>query len=1487
MILDYDVFYRNFGVRRLNQLTQPRFGHLELFQLPRHSVVHLAHGDPTKYGPDETEFTLRGFASVAENNGHTLTRPGSRPVWMKHVTEYVQPVIGAPIKQSVQSQVVIRQYHQSHRRFRLVTNLDNVIADDNSLLVYNYDILPHMARYPRGPFVHYFDWVNTERTVWKQVAELANKSARPQFIVRHMPQMLPSRANMQLYMNMEAPNRRVLNIFHSAEHLFLGEVWKWFGTMRKDSLLGQIPRDKLSRVNVVFIESGNWMVLNLGQLDAWRRPMDYELLPTEIKMLPDGTTVPELDSRLIPPDRYQNRVLRMFMSIAQLRTVASPDVTAMAQNQVLDEDDAEDERKELQASVNVTKVSSDPAQIDLKTGTIRTVTTDVKADLYNVGVDEPADTVEDLVNLEAEDKHIEADLAELDKMQESVADVSTGTSFDEIEVFDSQTELVAAASTAPVPKLERPPLDQAVMDVVNRLASSGAISAAQLRQYEALSQRYKTIKAPDGQSTLEDFIVIPPETLVIEKSKDIVDIDTVPDKSMLKSSLLEFDERYIEEVMGRDVASMVMNIQRAGIAVTDYDVETVTNIMGSFTIHTVRVVPAEGVASTLRFKLPVIAPDGSYIANGVKYNFRKQRDEVPIRKTAPDTVTLTSYYGKAFVRRSEKKVNNYASWISNGLMARMLDDGDSTITDAHPGDVSDNLFKSPRLYSILASSFNDFKFTPQSAPAGYEGLTFEMMFNAKKREDIYGKDVLRRYEQNGAVVAGRSTDGTKYFLIGKGSSCAIADGGKMTVTPSFESMVGMNRAKAPVDIAVMKVQGETIPVGVVLAYEIGLEGLIAVLGAKVRRVPAGKRLNLLDSEEALIFQDQSIVIDKNDHRSCMFLAGFNEYHKFIRRYNYNLFNKKDVYLNVLEAAGLGIRYLREIDLFFQMFIDPITNDLLVEMGEPTDVRGLLLRAGAMLTNDGHPDKLDAAFMRIKGYERMAGAVYSEIVRTIRSHNSRSGKHRSQLNMDPHIVFTNIQTDASKAQVQDINPIQNLKEKEAVTYNGTGGRNSRTMTKHTRAYHPNDMGTVSGDTVDSSDVAINTYLSANPQFTSLRGLSRRYDPEMGATPLLSTSALLSVGTDHDDPKRANFIGIQHSHGVACNGYHQMYVRTGYEQVIAQRTSDMYAVAAPKDGVVVSVSKTGVLVKYADGKQRGYEIGRRFGNAAGLTIPHEVVANVKVGQEFKRGDILTYNTGFFEPDILNPKNVAWKAGVLLRTALMEVPETLEDSSAISSRVAEKLVAKVSKYSDIVVTFDQSVSKLVKAGESVESESILCIIEDAVTNQAKLFDAESLDTLKILSNQAPQAKVKGVVERVEVYYHGDLEDMSDSLRSIAQASDKEFAERFRSIGQTVLTGSVDEAFRVDGEPLPLDTLCIRVYVTSEMSTGEGDKGVFANQMKSVAGKKFTGNYETEKGETIDSIFGAKSIEDRIVESPYIIGTTNVLLRLAGKRFAAAYRS
>jgi hypothetical protein len=101
------------------------------------------------------------------------------------------------------------------------------------------------------------------------------------------------------------------------------------------------------------------------------------------------------------------------------------------------------------------------------------------------------------------------------------------------------------------------------------------------------------------------------------------------------------------------------------------------------------------------------------------------------------------------------------------------------------------------------------------------------------------------------------------------------------------------------------------------------------------------------------------------------------------------------------------------------------------------------------------------------------------------------------------------------------------------------------------------------------------------------------------------------------------------------------------------------------------------------------------------------------------------------------------------------------------------------------------------------------------------------------------------------------------------------------------VDDGFRVEGDPLALDTLAIKVYITSLVSAGVGDKGVFAHQMKTVFGEIMTEDVKTESGVLVDAIFGQNSVDARIVLSPAVVGTTATLLGVLGKRALKAYRS
>lgn len=55
---------------------------------------------------------------------------------------------------------------------------------------------------------------------------------------------------------------------------------------------------------------------------------------------------------------------------------------------------------------------------------------------------------------------------------------------------------------------------------------------------------------------------------------------------------------------------------------------------------------------------------------------------------------------------------------------------------------------------------------------------------------------------------------------------------------------------------------------------------------------------------------------------------------------------------------------------------------------------------------------------------------------------------------------------------------------------------------------------------------------------------------------------------------------------------------------------------------------------------------------------------------------------------------------------------------------------------------------------------------------------------------------------------------------------------------------------------------------------------QLKSTTSTVYDNPPMTEDGQDIDIVFGARSINARIVNSPYIVGTTGVLLREIGKK-------
>ena len=379
--------------------------------------------------------------------------------------------------------------------------------------------------------------------------------------------------------------------------------------------------------------------------------------------------------------------------------------------------------------------------------------------------------------------------------------------------------------------------------------------------------------------------------------------------------------------------------------------------------------------------------------------------------------------------------------------------------------------------------------------------------------------------------------------------------------------------------------------------------------------------------------------------------------------------------------------------------------------------------------------------------------------------------------------------------------------------------------------------------------------------------------------------MSVITNDNNLILSNFIAIQNSHTVATEGYHQPYVRTGYEHILSNRTTDMFAYTAKEDGRVISKNNKGIIVEYKDGSKKGVTLGRVYGKSEGSVYPHDIVSPLSVNDEFKKGDTIAYNTGFFEPDVLDPKNIIYKTSLTVKVALLESNQTYEDSSAISYRLEDRLKTKTTKVKSIVVNFNQNLLDVVQPGSSIKPNDILMVIEDEITSVTSAFDEASLQALKKLSNQTPLSKYEGIVDKIEVFYHGDKNDMSASLRNLADKSDKMMADICRSSGKSIITGRVNNEYRVDGNPLILDRAEIKIYITIETNSGVGDKLIFGNQGKSVIGQVMEYDIIAEDGTPVDALFGNTGFAARIINSPMEIGTTISLLKHIAKKAVEMY--
>ena len=595
MILNYVTYYRKFGVRMLSQLSNPILSELKFLELPIDSVYHYIDYDSSTVGPP---------------GGDPLWRNVRRPIPIMSLIELTQ-FEGHPKRMGANPMATLRDYYRKNRKLRLLREYAVASKDKQTPIVLNYALLPRLYRYPQNLFSHYYQWKNLFRTVIEEIVKITAESDRQHYIEVGVPQVIPS--VQQLTMASMATNQTSIKFFKEPNSLVLLELWKWWSEARKDSVFSEIPRNKIHLINFIYQESGQWLILNLGILNSFFYNPEEPKEETEEYVIKSKQKISGL--------QLGKRYLRLMMSLMELRTL----MARTGESSTNTEDGSlGDEAKIVQGNGEAVSGENDESDDDPD---ISASSTDLEyeepyaeslADAVSVIAPlQPLADIDDLSDLTHEEfvAHIAKEDEELEQELQALNDIAASHLENE--------KHVDLASITHQQNIHSP--EAAIINKCEKLAKDGLMSPKELLRFKKLATSYLSLKAPDGITPLADFMVIEPKDLALKLDEPMPAATAVIDPTMLNSSLNTFDRKYVDHVLHKDYANAIMSVQNAGVAVTNYKIEKQYDILGGYEDHTLKIQPIVGAASTLRFKLPIVNPDGTYSASGTKYRLRKQR----------------------------------------------------------------------------------------------------------------------------------------------------------------------------------------------------------------------------------------------------------------------------------------------------------------------------------------------------------------------------------------------------------------------------------------------------------------------------------------------------------------------------------------------------------------------------------------------------------------------------------------------------------------------------------------------------------------------------------------------------------------------------------------------------------------------------------------------------------------------------------------------
>ena len=1022
-------------------------------------------------------------------------------------------------------------------------------------------------------------------------------------------------------------------------------------------------------------------------------------------------------------------------------------------------------------------------------------------------------------------------------------------------------EKAASVSNTEDDAIDQLETDEKLKEIINQLEiesdETNKISNSRKARISQLQKNFLEKKL-EGKTVRQ---LIEENDVPVELPETKLELDTI-DEGWEHLQYTNFDKIYDPR---QDILDIIYSFSNkvCPVAVQDFTIENTSTTEDLIETWTVKFEDSQGNRFTLKFDVPKLKDDKFMILRGNEKTINGQNVLLPISKTDADTVQIVSNYNKIFIRTYGAAISGRSCMPADLLMKALnkYEGKNITFTSSDNSEISKK-YELPIDYIDIGNAIGMIETPKYIFYFNQDEIREKYDINEKVGIPIgYDKKIKQVLYYKNNHVDYLSTIITNYLT---------------SEDTKFNEIYQSCKPSTKYYYSKASILNTTIPLIVIMGYSEGLITSMKKAGVKYDIVEKKPTRNVY--YDFIKFKDGYIQYE-NTLANSLLMNGLKECNT--EDYMISEINTKAMYLDFLNLFG-GMILSDGLDNFYDLEIDPITEEVLRDMKLTTDYVELLAYANELLSDNKYVAHTDLSSKRYRSNELIAAYTYKALADSYAKYrNQLKRSSNSTMTIKRSQVIDNIMLDPTAADASILNPLLEIETMNSVTPKGLSGMNSdRSYTLDKRTYGDSMVNVLALSTGFAGNVGITRQATIDMNIQGKRGYIKQTKDKNDLSTTKSfcmTEALIPYGATHDDPFRMAMGFIQNSkHAMKTSISSPQIISNGADQALPYMITNNFAFKSKESGKVIEKTDNYMIVKYKSGASDFIDLrdNVKKNSNAGFYTTVKLDTNFKVGQTFKDNEILAYDKSFFSNQIGG--NLAYNAGVLTKVAIINTDEGFEDSAIVTEWLSHALSSPVTVLKEVNLAKNTNVLKMLKKGDSVQEGDDIMIFQNSYdeedVNMLLKSLSDDLDEITDLGKIPLKSKITGVIKDIKVYRTCEKDELSPSLKKIVNSIEKESAD-ISSIAKkngVDYVNGLNPTYKLEqsGKVKNLeDSVKIEFYLQYEDTFSIGDKLVYYTAVKGVDKDIIKTGLEPytnrEPDEPIDSFVPLGGISARMVTS------------------------